>query len=88
MKLYIKEILSKKGLTQKDLAEKLGLNYTAFNNTLNGNPTISTLEKVANALDVKLADLFVEPTDNFTAVVIEGDKFSVYKSREELKNAL
>lgn len=89
MKLYIKEILSKKGLTQKNLAEMLGLNYAAFNNTLNGNPTVGTLQKIADALDVPFEALFVKPEkDDFLAIIVKNGEVTSYKSAEELKKVL
>lgn len=56
--LRIKEILKEKGMTAKELAEKLGIAPTTFSLTIKGNPTIGTLQKVADALDVNLVELF------------------------------
>lgn len=61
MELRIKEVCKEKGILQKDLAEKLGITDIALRASLKGNPTIGTLERVANALEVSITDLF-EPT--------------------------
>lgn len=58
MKLRIKKILKEKGLTAAQLADKLGITHGAMSLTINGNPTLSTLEKIAEALDVQVVDLF------------------------------
>ncbi|CEN33586.1 helix-turn-helix domain-containing protein [Capnocytophaga cynodegmi] len=59
--LRIKDILKEKALTQNELAEKLGVSQVALNKVINGNPTIETLLKIANVLEVDVRDL-IEPT--------------------------
>lgn len=56
----IKEILKEKGLTQKFLADALGVSTNSISMTLSGNPTIGTLQKIADALGVPLSELFAE----------------------------
>lgn len=55
----IKRIRLKKGMTQGDICRKLGLDRAYISNLENGkkNPTLSTIEKIANALGVKASDL-------------------------------
>jgi transcriptional regulator with XRE-family HTH domain len=60
-KLRIKEILKLRGMTMMDLAERLGINRVTLSSSINGNPTITTLEKIANILEVDLAELFAKP---------------------------
>ena len=60
-KLRIKEILKLRGMTMMDLAERLGINRVNLSSSINGNPTIATLEKIANILEVDLAELFSKP---------------------------
>lgn len=64
MELRIKEVCKEKGVLQKDLADKLGITDIALRASLKGNPTIGTLEKVANALGVPFTDLFEQPKQN------------------------
>lgn len=59
--LRIKDILKEKALTQNELAEKLRVSQVALNKVINGNPTIETLLKIANVLEVDVRDL-IEPT--------------------------
>ncbi|HIR73802.1 MAG TPA: helix-turn-helix transcriptional regulator [Candidatus Coprenecus pullicola] len=61
MGLRIKELLKEKGMMHKELAEKLGVTDIALRASLKGNPTISTLEKVADALGVSVPELFAAP---------------------------
>ena len=58
MEFKIKEILKSKGLTSAQLAERIGITKGALSNSINKNPTLSTLEKIAEALDVQVVDLF------------------------------
>ena len=58
MRLRIKELLKEKGVMHKELAERLGVTDIALRASLKGNPTIGTLEKVANVLGVEVSELF------------------------------
>lgn len=59
MGIRLKEVLSAKGITQKDLAEKLGITVVGMSKIATGNPTVETLQKIADALNVELWELFV-----------------------------
>jgi len=54
----IAEILKSKGMTQTDLAEKIGISRVGLSKAINGNTTITTLRKIADALDVEVTELF------------------------------
>lgn len=56
--LRIKEIAKQKGMTMEDLAERLGINRVSLSRNINGNPTMETLNKIADALGVNIRDLF------------------------------
>lgn len=56
--MRIKEILKQKGMTQKDLADRMGVAEISLSRSINGNPNLSTLEKIADALNVKIEELF------------------------------
>lgn len=64
MELRIKEVLKEKGMLHKELAEKLGVTDIALRASLKGNPTIGTLEKVANVLGVDVLELFAPTNGN------------------------
>lgn len=61
--VYIKDVLKKYGITQIELAEKMGINRVSLNVTLN-NPNIklSTLDKLADAIGCDVAEFF-SPAD-------------------------
>ena len=54
----IAEILKGKGMTQTDLAERIGISRVGLSKAINGNTTIATLRKIAVALDVEVSELF------------------------------
>lgn len=64
MELRLKEILKEKGVLHKELAERLGVTDIALRASLKGNPTIGTLERVADALGVPVAELFEPQPSN------------------------
>ncbi len=54
----IAEILKSRGMTQTDLAEKIGISRVGLSKAINGNTTITTLRKIAAALEVEMSELF------------------------------
>ena len=62
--LLIKEILKQKGLTQVDLAKMLGCTKQNIKQLfMVGNPRLSTLQSVANALGVEVWELLVSKAE-------------------------
>lgn len=59
MPLRIKEVLKDKGYTIQSLSEKMGVNRVSLTNSINGNPTVETLEKIAATIGVDVSELFV-----------------------------
>ena len=62
--LKVKEILRDKGMTINDLANVMGINRVTLSNIIKGNPTLETLQKIANSLGVKITELFMEVNEN------------------------
>ena len=58
MALRIKEIAKSKGMTMAEIAEIIGITPITLSQSLNGNPTLSRLTEVANALGVDVGELF------------------------------
>ena len=64
MDLRIKEVIKEKGLTIQALADQIGINRVNLSSSINGNPTIETLGKIATALNVPITELFEQPQQN------------------------
>lgn len=60
MKVYIKETLAAKGLTQKEIAAKMGVTQSNISATIS-RPSFPTLERIAAALDVEPWQLLAPP---------------------------
>lgn len=58
MKERVKYLLKQKGMSAKDLAQKIGISEGALSLSLSGNPTLSRLQEIADALDIEMAELF------------------------------
>lgn len=65
----LRKIMAEKGITQKELAEKLGVFQTMISHWLTGikNPTISSVKKLADALEVSVSYFIDENITNETA---------------------
>ena len=58
MELRIKEVCNEKGITMSSLADKMNISKVTLSQSINGNPTVGTLQKIAGALGVKVVELF------------------------------
>ena len=56
--LKSKEVIKEKGMTIEEVAKKMGITKGSLSAALNGNPTVSYLTRVANAIDCDIRDLF------------------------------
>ncbi|MFI3306112.1 MAG: helix-turn-helix transcriptional regulator [Rikenellaceae bacterium] len=85
MEIRIKEVCKEKGVTQKQLSELSGIAEVSLSKSINGNPTIGTLEKIATALGVEVVELF-EKRGDFVAFVSMGGVNHRFDSVETLKS--
>ena len=61
MKVYIKEMLAAKGLTQQEIAKQMGVTQSNISATIS-RPSFPTLERIAAALDVEPWQLLAPPS--------------------------
>lgn len=77
----IKELLKERNMTQKELAQRIGVSAVSLNRYMTGNPSVSSLEKIAEALDVEISELFVHrkvgETDTSITCPHCGNKFHI-----------
>ncbi len=55
----IKELLKEKGMSQKTLAEKLGMTTVGVSKIVNGTTTKETMNRIAEILNVKVDELYI-----------------------------
>jgi len=75
----IKEVLKRKGITQKELAVRLKVSEPLISNAISGNPTLKTLREIADALDVNVSSLIEEPAADVISCPYCGGKIRVVK---------
>lgn len=65
MGIRLKELLAQKGMTLKEFASISGISQSNLSNYINGNisPTLETLNKIADNLNIELIELFKEKED-------------------------
>lgn len=90
----VKELCAERGITLKELAEKMDIKPESLSRALNRNPQLSTLENIAKALGVGVAELLTggrsyEPqTSDFTALIVDGGNTYLFHSKSDLKDWL
>lgn len=85
MALRIKELCREKHITMADIASKIGIHPITLSQSLNGNPTLSRLQEVADALGVDVAELFAHPVKDsmYGCIYVNGTPVIV-NNREEI----
>lgn len=65
----IKSIIKQKGLTMENLAERMGITRVTLSQTLSGNPTMSTLQRIADTLECKVGEFFLDELEEKNFIV-------------------
>ena len=79
MNLRVKEICKEKGLQLKDVAEKMGIARESLTRAINGNPQLTTLMAIADALNVDIHELLPKPAFQkvFGFLEVDGKVFKI-----------
>ena len=64
MDIRLKELCKQKGITQKELANTLGVTEITLTRVNSGTCSLTLLERIATALNVPIQELFSQPTTN------------------------
>ena len=83
MSLRVKEIAKAHGISITELAERMGIRQESLSRAINGNPTLSTLESMADALNVSVSELF-ESRGDFVAFVRKDGAVNHFDKFDEL----
>ena len=89
MKLRLKEICERKGITRIQIEDATGLKKGYLSDLFNGksNPTVETLQKIADALKVEVWELFTSSIskEELTALIAHKGEFYRASTVEELE---
>mgnify|MGYP000296635990 CR=1 FL=1 len=88
MDFRIKELCKEKGLLFKELAQQLGITDVGLRQSLQGNPTIGTLEKIAAVLGVSIPELFVLNQRTRSPARIAVNRSNLKKGNSRMKKRL
>lgn len=94
--LRIKEVIKEQGFTQLEIADKLGISRVALAQQIGGKPSLTTLEKIANILNVDVWELLVSPKEiqakiqgsELTALIQHKGRFYKATTLEELEEVI
>ena len=87
--LRIKELLKQKGITQIELAKKIGITPSALLQSITGNTSVSRLKELAEALNVSIGELFESTSKKeLTALVSYKGEFFKANTLEELEEVV
>lgn len=81
----VKELCCERGITIKQLAEKMKIAPESLSRAINGNPQLSTIRKISEALDVSISDLFDRSEAELLAIVVCDGITHTASTKEELK---
>lgn len=86
MMLEIKAIIKREGYTVTSVAEKMGMTQVSLSRIINGNPTVETLEKIANVLNVDIGEFFIPLKSTKEPIYVRrGDKYVAVGEIEEIR---
>lgn len=76
----LREICRRKGLRLSDVADRMGSGQSNLISSVKGNPTISKIQDIANALQVSVSELLTRRPEKATGVaIIDGQVYQVSK---------
>lgn len=93
--MRFKDVLNKYGVTQQDLADRMGMNRVSVSRLLSekNDLRISTIEKIANAIGCPVAELFdkqnkEDTISDFIALIKQGGELYSASSIAEARDVL
>lgn len=81
----VKELCHKKGITIKQLSEKMKIAPESLSRAINGNPKLSTIRKISEVLGVSITDLFESDENELQAIIVYAGVTHTASTKEELK---
>lgn len=81
----VKAVIKEKGWTQERVAEKMGISRITLNQNLARNPTINTLQRIANVIGCNVGEFFLDELSATNTIICPhcGKKIVFSKQEEE-----
>lgn len=77
LKDRVSEICKEKNILQKDLAERMGVSAPGLSLMISGNPTLDNLQKMADALEVHISELFAKPDGIVVGIIKDNVRYDL-----------
>lgn len=81
----IKKVIKERGYTIEEVAKKMGISRVTLSQNMSRNPTIGTLERIANAIGCKVVDFFQDEQAPFSAIIKYNGELKEVTSVGELE---
>lgn len=87
--LDIKKAMKRRGITINDLASKIGISRVVLSGQINGNPTLSNINRIAEAIGCDISELFrKEETGEVSGYIETEGKIQKITSVEDLEKII
>lgn len=73
----IKRVIKDKGLTVKEVAERMEITPIGLSQHINGNPSVQVLERIAAAIGCEVGDFFAPPKEGVITCPKCGNRITI-----------
>ena len=83
--MEVRSIIKEKGWTIEKVASEMGINRVTLSQNLSGNPTVKTLQRIADVIGCKVGDFF---RDEMEAEIAHGSSLVCPHCGKDIKVTL
>ena len=65
----IKKVIKEHGYTIEDVAKRMGISRVTLSQNMSRNPTVGTLERIANAINCSVGEFFADEKDASNTII-------------------
>lgn len=80
----VKKVIKERGFTIEQVANTMGITRVTLSQTLSRNPTVDTLQRIANVIGCKVGDFFADELGNTITCPNCGCKLELKKVEEQV----
>lgn len=84
----IKKVIKDRGYTIEEVARKMGISRVTLSQNMSRNPTVGTLERIANAINCNVSEFFADEKDVSNTIICPhcGEKI-ILEAKKVTNNA-